>query len=232
MRLKLLLLAGIFWFQASAQKDVVYFADAVKAHLNKYNLRSDLEFERGNIERANFMFDSLVRNHLVGSRFENYVLKNARGGKVRLAKIKKPVFIITYASWCVVGKGEAQALNKLARKHSKDVQFVVLFWDKKRNVKSLARRFSSQIKVCYAHETYRNDSRTVSVLKHTFGFPTSYYLNEKMDLVDIKRGGNSFEPKVKYMTAFNENYKLFSERLSSFLIKKDLVAEQIADKDY
>lgn len=231
MRLKLLLLTGFFWFQASAQHDVVYFSDAVKAHLNKYNVRSDLEFKRGNVQHANFMFDSLVQHHLVGSRFENYVLKNARGGKVRLAKIKKPIFIITYSSWCVLNKGEAQALNKLARKHSKDVQFIVLFWDKKKNVKSLTRKFSSQIKVCYAHETYRHDARTVSVLKHTFGFPTSYYLNEKLDLVDIKRGGNSFDPKVKYMTAFNENYKLFNQRLTDFLLKKDLVTEQIVDKD-
>ena len=227
----LALIIGIFVSQNSFGQTPVYFSDAVKARLNKYNLQCDLEFERGNTGRGHFLFDSLVKNHLVGTRFHNYSFKKTSGGKLKLAKIKKPVFIITYSSWCVVNKGEIAALNKLSKRYSKDVQFVVLLWDKKRDAQKIGRKFKGGIKVCYANEAYRNDSRIVSALKHTFGFPTSYYLNKNLDVVDIKRGGATLPVKPNYLASFNENYRLFNERLSDFLINKDLVQEQLADME-
>ncbi|HEX9980695.1 MAG TPA: hypothetical protein VGB50_09050 [Flavobacterium sp.] len=231
MRLISALISGVFFSQISFGQEPVYFADAVKVRLNKYNLQCDFEFERGDYQRGQFLFDSLVQNHLVGTRFHNYAFKNTSGRKVRLDKIKKPIFIITYASWCVLNKGEIAALNKLSRKYSKDVQFIVLLWDKKQNANKISRKFSGNIKVCYANEAYRNDSRIVSALKHTFGFPTSYFLNANLDVVDIKRGGALIPGKSTYLNAFNLNYSLFNDRLSSFLIKKDLVREQLADTD-
>jgi len=164
----------------------------------------------------------------VGSRFTDYSFKSVSGKKVRLGKVKKPIFIITYASWCIMNKGEIPALNKLSRKYSKDVQFIVLFWDKKYNVKKISRKFGGNIKVCYANEGYRNDSQIVSALKHTFGFPTSYFLNTNLDVVDIKRGGIPTAGKISYITAFNQNYNLFNERLTNFLIKKDEITERLA----
>jgi thiol-disulfide isomerase/thioredoxin len=230
MRLKLLLLTGFLWSAATAQHPV-YFRDALKTHLPKYNAQSDFEYERGNLERAAFLFDSLVQNHIVGTRFENYILKNARGGKYKLEKTKKPVVILTYAHWYVLNKGEIPALNKLAKKYARDVQFVVIFWDKKRNVKPLAGKFSSNIKVCYAHETYRHDARTVASLKHSFGFPTSYYLSENLDVVDITRGGLPPDPKAKHAKAFNEHYALFQDRLTHFFLRKKDMQTLVASQE-
>lgn len=229
MRLILLLLVAVF-FQAKAysQEQPVYFSDAIKPHLQKYNLQCDLEYERGDYAKGQMLFDSLVQNYLIGSRFNDYSLKNVTGGKVRLATIRKPVFIITYASWCLINKGEIPALNKLSKKYSKDVKFIVLFWDKKNNVTSIARKFSSNITVCYANESYRNDSRIVSTLKHTLGFPTMYFLNSNLDVVDIKRGGIQTPPRTPYREALNLNYNLFNERLIGWLIKKDVVKEHLA----
>ena len=210
-----------------SQEGTVSFSDAIKPHLNKYNLQSDLEYERGDVAKGQFLFDSLVQHYLVGSRFNDYALKNVSGGKVRLGKIKKPILIITYASWCVLNKGEVPALNKLSKKYSKDVQIVVLFWDKKANVRKISRKFAGGIKVCYANESYRNDSGIVSTLKHTLGFPTSYYLNSDLNVVDIKRGGVATDNKITYLNAYNLNYTLFNERLKNFLVKKDEVKSQL-----
>jgi thiol-disulfide isomerase/thioredoxin len=232
MRLILLWLCILLALPSHSQEKTVYFSDAIKQHLNKYNLQCDLEYERGDLQKGEALFDSLVQNYLVGSRFTDYSLKNVGGGKVRLGKIKKPIFIITYASWCVLNKGEAPALNKLSKKY-KDVQFIVLFWDKKYNVNKIARQFSGSIKVCYANEAYRNDSNVVSTLKHTLGFPTSYFLNSNLDVVDIKRGGAVTGAKSTYINAFNLNYNLFKERLANFMLKKDGVKSQsqLADTD-
>ena len=204
----------------SQNDETVTFASAIQTNLKKYNSQSDLAFERGDVEQANTLFDSLVQNHLVGARFEDYTLKSVKGRKVRLGKIKKPIFLITYSSWCVMNKGEIQALNKLAHKYEDDLQIVVLFWDIKMDARKAAGPFTSKIKVCYAHESYRNDENVVATLKHTLGFPTSYYLNKDLEVVDIKRGGVVIPPKTPTMKAFELNYEVFDERAIGFLEKQ------------
>ncbi|MBS7787446.1 redoxin domain-containing protein [Flavobacterium sp. CYK-55] len=201
----------------SQNDETVTFASAIKANLKKYNSQSDQAFERGDVDKASVLFDSLVQNHLVGSRFDDYALKSAKGKKVRLSKIKKPIFLITYSSWCVMNKGEIQALNKLAHKYEDNLQIVVLFWDIKMDARKAAGPFTSKIKVCYAHESYRNDEAIVATLKHTLGFPTSYYLNQNLEVVDIKRGGVVIPPKTPTMKAFELNYEVFDQRAVGFL---------------
>lgn len=229
MRLMLLTFLASFCVTAQEYRQTISFAEALKPHLKKYNVQSDIAYENGDIAKGQAMFDSLVHNYLVGSRFQAYNLKNISGGKVRLSKVKKPVFLLTYASWCVVNKGEIAALNKLSRKYGKDVEFVVLFWDKKENVKKIGRKFGGKVKVCYANEAYRNDVKIVSTLKHTLGFPTSYFLTNNLEVVDIKRGGAHVLPDSPYRESFARNYNLFNDRIADFLIKKDLIQPQLAD---
>jgi len=232
MRLILLFLLLVFpWVEADAQQEAVSFSDAIRAHIRKYNHQSDIEFEKGDIARGQALFDSLVQNYLVGSRFNDFQLKSVGSGKIKLSKINKPVFIITYASWCVMNKGEIAALNKVARKYSKDVQIIVLFWDKKSEAKKSGRKFSSNIDVCYANESYRNDAKIVATLKHTLGFPTSYFLNQNLDVVDIRRGGVKVQPRTPFRESLAQNFELFDARISDFLAKKDSVREQLADVD-
>lgn len=230
--MRLLLLALLYFFATAGsygQEKVVAFSEAIKNNIKKYNTRTDLEFERGNIAKGNALFDSLVRNHLVGSRFDDFSFKCVNSRKVKLSKIKKPVFIITYASWCVINKGEIPALNKLARKYRDDVQFIVVFWDVKKDARKAARQFNNQIKVCYANEAYKNDESVIATLKHPLGFPTSYFLNADLDVIDIKRGGVPVPPRTSFKRAFDLNFSAFNERIVSFLNKKDYPAGQLAD---
>lgn len=205
-----------------AQDAMPSFTEVIKNNLKKYNYKSDIEFEKGNIEKGNALFDSLVQNRLVGSRFDDYSFKCINSRKVKLSKIKKPVFIITYASWCVMNKGEIPALNKLARKYEEDIQFIVVFWDVKSDVKKIARQFNNNIKVCYANEAYKNDEAVVETLKHSLGFPTSYFLNSDLEVVDIKRGGVPVPPKTTFKKAFEMNYAVFNDRMVSFLNRKEI----------
>lgn len=228
MRLIILLLTSLSFQVALSQDKVIYFSDAIKTNIKKYNSASDKAFEQGDIEAGQALFDSLVQNKLVGSRFDDYSFKSVNSRKVKLSKIKKPVCIITYSSWCVIGKGEIPALNKLARKYDKDVQFIVVFWDVRSDIRKISRKFNNDIKVCYANESYKNDSRIVATLKHTLGFPTSYYLNNNLEVIDIKRGGIQLPPRTSGKIAFDMNYRLFNERLRIFLDKQNQVKEQLA----
>jgi len=212
--------------QTIAQENVVYFSDAIKSNIKKYNKQSDIEFRKGNIEEGQALFDSLVQNSLVGSRFEDYSFKSVNSRKVKLSQLKKPVFIITYASWCVINKGEIPALNKIAKDYSKDIQLIVVFWDTKNNMKKIARQFNNNIKVCYANESYKNDAKVVATLKHTLGFPTSYFLNSELEVIDIKRGGVPMPRKTAFKKALEINYNVFNERVIGFLSKNENPKEQ------
>lgn len=203
------------------------FPKAIKKHIKEYNKQIDLAYKENEIAKAQVLFDSLVSNYLVGTQFEDYTLKGFEKKKIKLSKFKKPVFILTYASWCVPSKGEFQALNKLAQKFSKEVKFVILFWDKKHAIKKIANKFNHNITVCYAHETYKNDAPIVSNLKHTLGFPTSYFLDENLKVVSIKRGGAQPDRKSSFVQAFTINYNTFREGLSSLLIGKNIKDEQL-----
>jgi len=203
------------------------FPSAIKKHIKEYNKQSDLAFKENETSKAQMLFDSLVSNHLVGTQFQDYTLKSFEKKKIKLSKYKKPVFILTYASWCVPSKGEFQALNKLAQKFSKEVKFVILFWDKKHSIKKIANKFNHNITVCYAHETYKNDALIVSHLKHTLGFPTSYFLDETLKVVTIKRGGAQPERKSSFVQAYTMNYNTFREGLGSLLIGKNIKDEQL-----
>lgn len=228
MRLIFTLLFFTAALSSYSQDAVVSFADAIKSNIKKYNSKTDIEFEKGNIERGNALFDSLVQNHLVGSRFDDYSFKCVNSRKVKLSKIKKPVFIITYASWCVMNKGEIPALNKLARKYDDEVQIIVVFWDVKSDVKKIARQFNNHVKVCYANEAYKNDQNVVATLKHYLGFPTSYLLTKELEVVDIKRGGIAIPPKTTFKKAFDLNYNTFNDRVVSLIQNQDAVPGKLA----
>lgn len=233
MLMRLILLSFFIVFGSApifGQEKAVLFSDALKSNIKKYNKASDKVYESGDIEKGQSMFDSLVQNHLVGSRFDDYTFKSVNSKKVKLSKIGKPTFIITYSAWCVINKGEIAALNKLARAYNDSVQFIVVFWDTKQNMKKIGRQFSGKIKVCYANESYKNDATAVATLKHTLGFPTSYFLNSDMEVVDIKRGGISIPPRTPSRKAMEMNYALFDERIVDFLQKKNSV-RQLAEID-
>ena len=231
MKTIILLLLSFVANISFGQENVVSFSDAIKSNIKKYNSQSDVAFDQGDIQKGNALFDSLVQNHLVGSKFDNYSFKCVNSRKVNLAKIKKPVFIITYASWCVINKGEIPALNKLAQKYSDEMQFIVVFWDVKDDVKKISRQFNGNIKVCYANESYRNDEAVVATLKHTLGFPTSYFLNSDLEVIDIKRGGIQIPKRTSFKIAMEMNYDVFNERLINFLDKKDGMRQQLANND-
>lgn len=211
------------------QGDTILFSDAIKIKFSKYKKDTALAYRKGDIERGKFLFDSLVQNRLAGTRFDDFSLKKARGGHLKLSKSKKPIVLITYASWCVTSKCEIQALNRLAQRYGKSVQFVVLYWDKKHNMKKNSRKFNRHIKVCYAHESYKNDAPVVAALKHTLGLPTSYYVDDQMRLVTVRRCGLQQYAKMKPTN--NDvalNYNTYIDGLSTILLNKNLEKESVA----
>ena len=61
-----------------------------------------------------FLFDSLINNVVNRSYLDNFKVRKISGRKTELNDFEKPIFLMTYASWCTPGSGEVPALNDIA----------------------------------------------------------------------------------------------------------------------
>ncbi len=78
----------------------------------------------------------------------------------------------------------------------------------------------------------KNDASVVATFKNThWGFPTSYFLNSDLEVIDVKRGGIPIAPRTAFKKAVEINYNVFNERLVNFMSKKELVRQQVAETD-
>ncbi|WP_288984861.1 redoxin domain-containing protein [uncultured Flavobacterium sp.] len=203
---KLYLLPPFIFYSLTsfATKDtIVPFSSAVKKNIKNFISYSNKAYNKKDYEKATYLYDSLVNHTLIGTQFDDFTFKRIGKKKLQLSTIKIPTLIFTYASWCVMEKGEIPALNKMALDYKGKIKIIVLFWNKKKDMKKIARKFNSQIDVCYAHESYTNDCTTIKLLKKTFGFPTSYYIDANRTVVDIKKR----IVKPDYKTTFNVSYE-------------------------
>jgi thiol-disulfide isomerase/thioredoxin len=202
------------------QDSIVYFSDALESNINQYIKASNHAFEKKDFIEGKRLFDSLVQHKLVGTLFDDFSLKGYNTKNVKSNKINKPIFLITYSSWCVINKGDAPALNKLAKEYAKDVQIIILFWDKKSDIKKIANQFNNEIKICYANETYINDFSIIARLKHTLGFPTSFFIDENKKVINISRIPNQYKPKTSFTKALEISYLKFNTVINESLLQK------------
>lgn len=208
-----LLLFFLFTSSNYAQDSIVYFSAALKRNLKPYRIANAIAFENKDFTEGKRLFDSLVEYKLNGTLFDDFTIKGYNSKKVVLHKIKKPILLVTYASWCVRNKGDAPALNSLANKYANDLQIVIIFWDKKKNLKTIVNQFNSKIKICYANEAYQNDFKIVATLKYALGMPTVYYIDENKKVVNINRIKNQNKLKISKDAAFAISYSLYEDMI-------------------
>lgn len=212
------------------QDEPVLFSDALRVNFSKYISQSNKAYRLGDFERGQYLFDSLVQHQLIGSKFDNYTLKRVSDRKLKMSKVKKPIFLITYAAWCVPSKGEFLALNKLAKEYHDEVEFIVIVWGKKKEVKKYSSKLSGHIEVCYAHKSFKSGNEMVENLRETLGFPTCYLMDSYLQVIDIKRGSASIPLHTPTKKALEINYTLFKERLALITEYKESNGSILAKK--
>ncbi|MFD2519058.1 TlpA family protein disulfide reductase [Salinimicrobium flavum] len=216
-----LILLFIFFISVSVfgQHDQVSFSEAISTHLPKYKIKANKAYRTHNVERAEFLFDSLVNYCLKGSKLDNFKVRDLKKKVVQLDEFKKPVYLITYASWVIPTEGEIPALNKLAAKYNDQVDFVILFWDNRTTTKELAKKYHKNIKVLYVDEMQNNSSYVVKMMKHSLGFPTTFLLDKEKRITDIRRSV-SHPYGIEFERSFDLNYDSFSKAISLLLINE------------
>lgn len=204
-------------FSQQDLQEKVFFTEAIYMHLSDYNKKADLAYRFNDYEKGKELFEKFTSKHLEGSYMDNFKFQNLKKKEVNLYDYNKPVFLITYASWCVPGKGEIPALNELASEYKGKIDFVVLFWDTRTKVKEMSENFSSDISIVYVDETQNNGAYVVRQLKHSLGLPTCFLLSGDKKIMDIRR--SVFPPlHTDEETAYRENYIALETSISNNLI--------------
>lgn len=212
-------------FSSFAQQDdgTVYFSEMISLNVVKYKKNINEAYRENDVERANFLFDSLVKHVLSGTQFDNFkvsTLDAPENKKVYLTRYEKPLFLMTYATWCEPDEGELPALNELADQYHDQIDFVILFWDKRKDVKKVASLYSSNIKLVYIDETDNNSSHVVNKLKHVFGLPTTILIDIYGSITDIQREvANHFTDS--YNNSYEMHYNYLSKGISQLISELD-----------
>ena len=137
---------------------------------------------------------------------DNFKVNSLNKKQVALYDFKKPVYLITYASWCITTKGEIPALNQLAQKYSDKIDFVILFWDSHKITKKVAKSYNKHITVLYVDELENKDAFVVSRLKHSLGLPTTFLMDGNKKILDIRRGiSHTYEKGLQESIDMNFN---------------------------
>jgi thiol-disulfide isomerase/thioredoxin len=215
MSRKLLYLILLISFSALSQNIAPrnLFSKVIGENIKQYTKNSQKAYLDNDIERADFLFDSLINNVVNRSYLDNFKVRKISGRKTELNDFEKPIFLMTYASWCTPGSGEIPALNDIAKKYHKEIDFVILFWDSKDKVKKATREYNKHISIIYVDEKENTNNHLVETLKHSLGFPTSFYINKDKMIVDVRRGV-LHHYNEDYNISFELNYNSFENGIS------------------
>lgn len=210
------------YFSIAYGQEPKYFSDALRGNIRKHNVASNKAYRNKDFIKARELFDSLVQKKLVGTMFDDFTVKGYRTKKVNLYRQEKPLLVVTYATWCLINKGEVPALNKLAKDYKDKIDVIVLFWNKKNDIKKIASEFTKDIRICYANENYNDDFRIIATIKHTLGLPICFLIDEKKELVYMRRIP-AIKPRLRidYNTAIINHYKNFKKDIDYYILKKD-----------
>lgn len=227
VRFLLCIFLSVSSFLCSQELPEHYFSDALSKNIRSYNKQMKSAYRVQDFDRAEFLFDSLIKHVINGSYFDDFTVKRLNGRPIQFSQFKKPVFLMTYASWCTPGSGEIPALNEIAKEYKDKIDFVILFWDKRNEVKKVAREYDRSVTILYVDELDNKNCHIIRTLKHSLGFPTSFFLDSDKKILDVRRGVLHHYSE-SYSMSYSLNYDSFSNGIS-LLLNLDEKEESLAN---
>jgi len=167
-----------------------YFSEQISLVRNNYIKKAKKDIQKGQIEDAKKHYKKLIKEELEGTYMDNFNASCLNTNKCCINDYNKPMILMTYASWCVPGKGEIPAVNQLSNHYEDEIDFVALFWDDKRNARKAARDLNNDIHVVYVDELQNRYAHTITMLKHSIGFPKVFSIGSDKKILRIKNTKN------------------------------------------
>ncbi len=193
------------------QESKVYFDDAISQYLKSYNNQSNKAIQNNDFERAEFLFDSLVKFHLKGTYIPNLKLKIIPKGHIDTDSLINPFLLITNTSWYLQNDEEIESINAMATRFKNQIDIIVLYWEANKKVKDLARKYSKDILLTYIDERKNNSENIVRTFKHSFGAPVCFYVSNNKQLVSINKKFELYKEAINTSDiSFTDTYKRIS----------------------
>lgn len=221
------LVALNLFISSYAQQNKTFFSDAVSLHIKKYNQNCKDAVYNNDYERVQYLFDSLVKNHLRGTFIEDLKIKKFSSGTFKTEDMEKPFILTTTSSWFIKNDEEIKAINKLASEFNGKVDIVVLFWDAKADIKEIAKKYDKNVIITYVDEKSNQENDIISTYKHALGFPTAFYITSDKKIASIDRGGIVKFEKEQDPALFVTNYKFYHNKLLQLIITDNLTKNTI-----
>lgn len=209
MRFIFSLLLALLSLTVFSQKQKVYYRNGIKSCIEKERKKvNEAILIKKDYKLGDKLFKSLVEKCIKDKYFVDYNFKTIDNKNIDIGSLYKPILIITSATWCKPCSNEISALNKVVEKHHDAVEFVVLFWDKKEDIKAKALRYNKKINLIPA-TTKQVDSTSLSIngFNHKLGFPAAYLIHLDKRIIDFYKGTPSTS---KYLN--KENANQFNEK--------------------
>ena len=159
---------------------------------------------------------------VIGSYLDNFTVRKLSRRQIDLYRFKKPIFLITYSSWCVPAEGEIPALNAIAKNYHKDIDLVVLFWDTRVNAKKATKKYSRKVNIIYVDETENTNNYIVERMKHSLGLPTSFLIDKDKRIKAVQRGATQF---------YNPNNESSAELIYNYFLKSVAILTDLKESD-
>lgn len=205
-------LIGNAFCQEKLPERKTYFSEQIYLYHQEYTYKAKRAYKIGKEEEAEELYQELLEKFLIGSYMDNFSANCLNKNKCCIDDYERPMVLMTYASWKVPSNGEVPALNAIAKKYQKKVDFVVLFWDKKEDVRKVTKKYNRHIHIIYVDELKNRDAHIVKMLKHSIGLPTSFLIASDKKIIDIQHN-----PQQKLSTPKKEAAENSLQELEQFI---------------
>lgn len=201
----------------SAADTTNVFSTRLRNNLVKFQSLISESFQANDKDKTNLIFDNLIQSKLIGTQFDDLNFKILNKKRRTLSSYDKPVMLVTLAVNTLKGKGEIQAINHLAKKYKDVVQVVVLFWNKKNEVKFIAKKFHISIDVCCIAENNFKDLKNVALLKKGLGLSNIYLIDNDLKLLDVRKHVVDSEYKIDFKKSYNNYFERYKNMIASLI---------------
>ncbi|WP_299902106.1 thioredoxin family protein [uncultured Aquimarina sp.] len=201
--------------------------------ITKYREDSQKYWDKNDSENA-LKYEDSSKAVILNSYIKDYEFKSVDNTIYNTADRKKPLFLQVTASWCAPCRFEITALNKIVKKYSDKVDFVLLFWDTLSDLEKLAPDYNKDIYLIPSQEK-QSEPTTIDIsgFRHIMGFPSNYLITTDNEIINFSQGAiipntyadqNGKEITITKEDADKRNY----ERLENEI--KELIEKTSANK--